>query len=49
MGICLGAGTNLILDPLFMGTFNMGIGGAALATKFITTCDFLLLLLSFCV
>lgn len=43
MGICLGAGTNLILDPLFMGTFNMGISGAALATglsQLVTFCFF---------
>lgn len=28
----LGAGTNIILDPIFIYVFNMGIGGAALAT-----------------
>lgn len=32
MGICIGACTNLIFDPIFMGPFHMGIGGAALAT-----------------
>lgn len=32
IGICIGACTNLILDPLFMGPFHMGIAGAALAT-----------------
>ena len=43
MGICLGAGTNLVLDPLFMGAFNMGISGAALATglsQLVTFCFF---------
>ena len=43
MGICLGAGTNLILDPLFMGLFGMGIDGAALATglsQLVTFCFF---------
>lgn len=32
IGICIGACTNLVLDPLFMGPFQMGIEGAALAT-----------------
>lgn len=32
LGICIGALTNLILDPIFMGPFHMGIFGAALAT-----------------
>lgn len=32
MTVLLGAITNLILDPLFIFTFNMGVKGAALAT-----------------
>ena len=32
IGICIGALTNLILDPIFMGPLSMGIAGAALAT-----------------
>lgn len=30
--ILLGAGLNIILDPIFIFTFNMGVAGAALAT-----------------
>lgn len=30
--ICLGAGLNIILDPIFMFVFDMGIKGAAVAT-----------------
>lgn len=32
MGMLLGTVINLILDPLFIFTFKMGVGGAALAT-----------------
>lgn len=32
IGVCIGAATNMILDPIFMGIFHMQIFGAALAT-----------------
>ncbi|MGN1398594.1 MAG: MATE family efflux transporter [Erysipelotrichaceae bacterium] len=32
IGVCLGAVFNLVLDPIFMGSLQMGIEGAALAT-----------------
>ena len=32
MTVLLGAITNLLLDPLFIFVFNMGVTGAALAT-----------------
>lgn len=44
MGVCLGAITNMVLDPVLMGIFHMGIKGAAIATglsQLITFCFFL--------
>lgn len=32
LSVALGAGLNLILDPIFIFTFNMGVKGAAIAT-----------------
>lgn len=30
--VCIGAIANIVLDPLFIYTFRMGVAGAALAT-----------------
>lgn len=43
IGIVSGAVVNIILDPLFMFTLNMGVGGAALATIISQTISFVLL------
>ena len=32
MTVCIGAVTNIILDPIFIFVFNMGVAGAAWAT-----------------
>lgn len=32
MTVCIGAATNIILDPIFIFVFNMGVAGAAWAT-----------------
>ncbi len=47
IGITLGGILNLILDPLFIFTFKMGIAGAAIATAFSQCVSFILLLSSF--
>lgn len=44
IGIVSGALINIVLDPLFMFTFGMGISGAALATMISQMISFLLLL-----
>ncbi len=45
--ISLGAGLNIILDPIFMFTFNMGIKGAALATVLAQIISFIFLICYF--
>ena len=42
--ISLGAGLNIILDPIFMCTFDMGIKGAALATVIAQIISFIFLI-----
>lgn len=42
--IMLGAGLNILLDPIFMFTFNMGIKGAALATVLAQIISFVFLI-----
>lgn len=42
-GICSGGILNMFLDPLFIFTFDMGIGGAALATILSQAISFLIL------
>jgi len=42
--IMLGAGLNILLDPLFIFTFNMGIKGAAVATVLAQSVSFIFLL-----
>lgn len=42
--IMLGAGLNIILDPIFMFVFNMGIKGAALATVLAQIISFVFLI-----
>ena len=44
IGITSGAVLNIILDPLFIFTFGMGVGGAALATSLSQVVSFFLLL-----
>jgi len=44
VGIVTGAVLNVGLDPLFIFVFDMGVGGAALATIISQFCSFLLLL-----
>ncbi|MGC9312471.1 MAG: MATE family efflux transporter [Sediminispirochaetaceae bacterium] len=47
MGMLLGTVINVVLDPLFIFTFNMGVGGAAWATviaRGVSTAYFLILL-----
>lgn len=46
-GIGAGAVINIALDPLFIFTFNMGTGGAALATVISQTVSFFILLSHF--
>jgi len=43
-GICSGSVINIVLDPLLIFTFDMGIAGAALATVASQTASFLILL-----
>lgn len=43
--ICVGAVINIILDPIFIYGFNLGIAGAAIATVISQGCSFLLVLL----
>lgn len=43
-GIFTGAALNVLLDPLFIFAFGMGIGGAAWATVVSQVCSFLILL-----
>ena len=45
VGVTVGAVLNIGLDPLFIFTFGMGVGGAALATILSQLVSFLLLLL----
>ena len=44
VGIVSGAVLNVLLDPLFIFTFGMGVAGAALATVISQVCSFILLL-----
>ena len=44
VGIVTGAVVNIVLDPLLIFTFGMGISGAALATIISQMCSFSLLL-----
>lgn len=44
VGILIGALLNVLLDPLFIFTFDMGIKGAAWATVISQTCSFMILL-----
>lgn len=44
IGIVIGAVLNMILDPLLIFTFQMGVAGAAIATVFSQFCSFLLLI-----
>ena len=44
LGIVAGAVLNVGLDPLFIFVFDMGVGGAALATIISQLCSFVLLL-----
>lgn len=44
VGIVSGSILNILIDPLFIFTFNMGVTGAALATVISQTISFLLLL-----
>lgn len=43
-GLCIGGILNVFLDPLFIFVFNMGIGGAALATVISQFISFIILL-----
>lgn len=45
IGVTIGAVLNIILDPIFIFVFNMGIGGAALATIFSQSVSFVILLI----
>lgn len=47
VGITVGAFINIALDPLFIFTFQMGTGGAALATAISQTIGFCVLLIPF--
>lgn len=44
IGICTGAVLNILLDPIFIFVFGMGVGGAGLATILSQLVSFLLLL-----
>lgn len=44
VGILIGAVLNVVLDPLFIFAFDMGIDGAAWATVMSQTCSFFILL-----
>ncbi len=46
VGLTVGGVLNVLLDPLFIFTFDMGVGGAALATV-VSQCISFLILLSF--
>lgn len=43
VGIVIGALLNIVLDPILIFTFKLGISGAAIATVFSQFCSFLLL------
>lgn len=45
VGIVTGAVINIVLDPLFIFVFDMGVAGAALATILSQFCSFILLLI----
>lgn len=47
-GIIFGAVLNIVLDPLFIFGFNMGIAGAAVATTISQICSFALLYIGTC-
>lgn len=47
IGLCSGGFLNMGLDPLFIFTFGMGIGGAALATILSQAVSFCILLAAF--
>lgn len=42
--ICIGAGLNIVLDPVFIYSFGMGVEGAAVATVISQTCSAVLVL-----
>ena len=44
LGITFGAGLNIILDPIFIFTFGMGVSGASLATMLSQCVSFVILL-----
>lgn len=46
--ILLGAGLNIILDPIFIFTFNLGVKGAAIATILSQAVSFIFVILFFC-
>lgn len=43
IGLCSGAVINVVLDPLFIFVFNMGVGGAAAATSISQIISFIIL------
>lgn len=47
LGIAVGGGLNIVLDPLFIFTFKQGIAGAAIATALSQTIGFFVLLACF--
>lgn len=38
MTVCIGAVLNIVLDPIFIYVFGMGVKGAALATNNFARC-----------
>lgn len=44
IGITVGSVLNIVLDPIFIFTFNMGVGGAALATIISQIISFIILI-----
>ncbi len=48
VGLCAGGLLNILLDPLFIYTFDMGIAGASLATMISQTVSFLILFVFLC-
>ena len=47
IGMCFGGILNIVLDPIFIFTFNMGVAGAALATAISKIISFFILLVPY--